>query len=121
MNRTQSILVIAGTLIIGFLLGILASGQFMRMRMDRLRGMRTQEGFIERHHRILGLEEGQTQKVDSVLMVYHERIGTHSKEIRQIMREMKRDLSPYLTEEQLQKLKERPPGPRRRFMKKPKP
>jgi len=125
---TRSTLIILATLLLGFVIGLLASGALARQRVRRLAEMRTRPGFSSRVEEVIRpIDDAQRDAIRRVL----EEAGLRNTEIysrtredlRASLEQMREALEPLLTEEQLERLQRlgrgqggfMPPGGERRM------
>ena len=108
--RTKSILILIATLIIGFLLGMLASAQIRSHKLNPVRFFFSEERFREGFYRIIQPDEQQKTKIDLVLDKYA-RINSElqlnfHKEFENNMNEFRKEIDSYLTKDQIARLRE---------------
>jgi hypothetical protein len=108
--KTKPLLIIAGTLIIGFVLGMLTSAQIRYRRLNPVRMFFSEERFREGFYRTVQPDEQQKAKIDLVLDKYGRITGDlqHSfrKELDSTMREFHKEVDTYLTKDQISRLRE---------------
>jgi hypothetical protein len=108
--RTKSILILIATLIIGFLLGMLASAQIRSHKLNPVRFFFSEERFREGFYRIIQPDEQQKAKIDLVLDKYA-RINSElqlnfHKEFENNMNEFRKEIDSYLSKDQIARLRE---------------
>jgi hypothetical protein len=103
----KPIIILLLTLVIGFGLGIFASGYFFKQRVDRFTRVARKEGFIRHHVEILEATETQRTTLRPILEKHYQALEEHRDAIRNQIDSMRKDIQPYLTDEQIEKLKER--------------
>ncbi|HKJ45994.1 MAG TPA: hypothetical protein VJ991_09235 [Balneolales bacterium] len=110
-TRTKTILVIAGTLIIGIILGVFLTGAVMRHRLNRIAEMQTRPGFVKIMEHIIQPTEKQKKEIEPILTNTAHRLTQvyvdKRKKIAQIGDSLRSELQPYLTDEQYQRLTRR--------------
>lgn len=108
--KTKPILIITGTLIIGFVLGMLTSAQIRYRRLNPVRMFFSEERFREGFYRTVQPDEQQKARIDLVLDKYARITGDlqHSfrRELDSTMREFRREVDSYLTKDQISRLRE---------------
>ncbi len=108
--KTRSVLVIIGTLLIGFFLGMLTSAQLRIHRLKPVRVFFSQERFREGFYKTIQPTEQQKAIIDQILDKYarinSETQSTLRKEMESNFRAMRKELESNLTKEQLARLKE---------------
>lgn len=96
------------TLLIGFALGFIVSGRFTKDRIERLKSFYTEQGFHREFVRLLDPTPEQLQKIKPILLKHSELnqdlLLRHREEQQILLHELEEELSPYLTEAQLEKL-----------------
>ena len=113
MFKSKPVWITVITLIIGFILGFLASGRFYSNRMQKFERIRMEEGFKARFYERIQPDEIQKEQLDPILKEFFVKMGQHRREIGQLMDSLHQEMSPILTEEQKQTLKEMRPRRRR--------
>lgn len=117
--RTKSILLLLSTLALGVVLGAVLTGWWIQERADRVRGLRTVDGFVERVTR--NVEPTSDAQRDSVQAIAHRsalRLQTlrqnHRRETFATLDSMRQAFEPVLTDKQMARLGRRlPDGPGR--------
>lgn len=114
-ERRKTILVIAGTLIVGILIGVLGMGMFARQHYRGERGPRgemgrgSRQGFEKKFMHIVGGDSSQLPALKPILeetMHKIDAIQSHSREeVKQVLDSMEVKLQPLLTPEQMERLK----------------
>lgn len=121
-TRTKSALLIAGTLIVGVLIGALATARVTDQRLDRMRDLRSRDGFAETVlQAIEPTSPEQEKQIKAILSESHERMGDLRREWRVSLRAegdtMRKALTEILTPAQIEALdgwmERRQRGPRR--------
>jgi len=116
--RTKSVLILIATLVLGVLLGAVLTGWWVQSRVDRLRAVRTSDGFVERVVR--RVEPVSTAQRDSITEITQYRARqlsdlrqSHRRDTRAILDSLCQDLQPVLTDEQAARLERQMPRGRR--------
>ena len=109
--KTKTILILALTLILGFLLGVLTTGLIQRNIITRFMNLRTERGFASHFINLVGPTNDQIDKINPIIDYYakqSEEINELFREqIRSMMDSMHYQIDPYLTEEQRNLIEER--------------
>lgn len=116
-QRIKPSIILLLTLLIGFLLGIGSARYVFFKRIEDFRNENRNKGFIELHHKVLGISPDQEEVVNPILESYFEKLEVRRRSLKGIMDSMHRDLKPHLTGEQLirlDKMRERAKGRNRR-------
>ncbi len=111
-SKKKSISIIVSTLILGVILGGLASGIFMHHHRGRLMEMRHKSGFIREFERIVNpADEQQAAEIREILDEFHQEFRTlgdgHFEKIQALFDSLKNRLEPILTDEQRRRLDHR--------------
>lgn len=109
-TRTQTTLIVIGTLIVGMVLGGLIVGAVARHRLQELAELRTRPGLVNRLERVIQpTSDAQRDTVRAVLTRHAERIvalrRTHRRDLRAAIDSLRADLALHLTPEQQARLK----------------
>lgn len=108
--KIKAILTILISLVIGFVFGFLASGQLMKHEMQKKHSHTYQEVFIFRTLDIIKPSESQKDTIMPIIKSYAEKTlilkNKVSGELDSTMRQMGRDLRPYVSEEQYKRMEE---------------
>jgi hypothetical protein len=124
-TKWKSILIIAGTLIIGIIIGSLFTATFLKNRaFDRIAELRQERGFVQRIERIIKPDADQEKQVQQILTNHFDRMRRMGEEMRLNFKaandSLIKELEPVLRPEQLERFKRRlermkrfggPPGP----------
>ncbi len=119
-TKTKSIILISTVLLLGIILGGLSARYLIDSRIKNFERMRHPEGFAHVFDRMLNLSDEQTEAVQEVMEKHHERFlllsTEHMAQIQEEMDLLREELSPYLTDDQIDRLVHRmsPPGPGRK-------
>jgi hypothetical protein len=114
---TKTILFILITLIIGMIMGALITGAFARHRVGRFMSMREPGRMVAHLERMIGPDESQREAVQEVLRKHSDRfLEIHAQfegEMLALRDSLRKDLDPFLTDEQKARLERgpRPPKP----------
>ena len=108
--KIKPVLLILGTLIIGFILGMLTSAQIRYHKLNPVRVFFSEERFREGFYRAIQPDEQQKAKIDLVLDKYARINGdlqsTFRKELESNMKEFRKEMDTYLTRDQIARLRE---------------
>ena len=108
--KTKPVLLILGTLIIGFILGMLTSAQIRYHKLNPVRVFFSEERFREGFYRAIQPDDQQKAKIDIVLDKYARINGdlqsTFRKELESNMKEFRKEIDTYLTRDQIARLRE---------------
>ena len=103
--KTKSIL----TLFVGIVIGVLAGGRFTMHKIHKAKDMRTERGFMKHVFESFDLEE---QSKDSVRVIMegfarfnHQKHEALQQEMHEVHLNLEKDLSKFLSEQELKKLK----------------
>jgi len=106
--KIKSILIIAATLVIGFVIGFLTNAQLTKNKIRSVVNMGTASGFKTRFYHMIGPDAAQRKAIDPILDKYgeevHESVFYMRGEMKKIHEEMMNDLEPYLTPAQMERL-----------------
>jgi len=107
--KMKSALVLLGTLLVGMALGAVLTGFVVQQRIDRLMALRDEEGFVRTLEEVIEPHDtGQRAEIRRVLRRTAERnadvTADFRREIRASTRQMRADLAPILTKEQMERL-----------------
>jgi len=107
-SKIRTILVLAGTLIIGFVLGMLTSVQIRHAQLKKFRSFASQEGFGRWTLHVVNPTPEQKQQLMPVIKKYAEKNlelrWKYKKDFLDLMKDYKKELYPLLTPEQIQRL-----------------
>jgi hypothetical protein len=108
--KTKPVLLILGTLIIGFILGMLTSAQIRYHKLNPVRVFFSEERFREGFYKAIQPDEQQKARIDLVLDKYARINGelqsTFRKELDSNMKEFRKEIDTYLTRDQITRLRE---------------
>ena len=108
--KTKPILLLVATLIIGFLLGMLASAQIRSHRLNPVRFFLSEERFREGFYKVIQPDDQQKAKIDVVLDKYakinSELQHNFHKGFESSMNEFRKEIDSYLTKDQIARLRE---------------
>ncbi len=112
-NQYKSVLVLVVTLFIGMILGALIHGTIMQKRIkDTAFRMRAPFGLLHILEDVVDLDDSQQEAVREILKKHQERMSRSRREVRAMMDSLRKELEPILTQEQLERLNNRPWFPR---------
>jgi hypothetical protein len=109
--HTKTALILFVTLILGILLGTLVSGPLLiRRNLPRHTRMGLMEHFVEHFEDVTKPDEAQRDTVLAILESYADRFADlniqHHSEVEVLMDSLQMELSPVLTEEQLERMRD---------------
>lgn len=108
--KTRPVILVIVTLVIGFLLGMLTSGQIRNHRLKPVRVFYSEEKFREGIYQAIQPTEEQKLKIDQILNKYSklnsEATATFRKEFESRMEKFRTEVDSNLTPEQITRLKE---------------
>jgi hypothetical protein len=108
--KSKPILILIATLIIGFLLGMLASAQIRSHRLNPVRFFFSEERFREGFFRVIQPDDQQKAKIDLVLDKYakinSELQHNFHKEFESSMNDFRKEVDTYLTKDQIARLRD---------------
>ncbi len=108
--KIKAILTIVISLLIGFVFGFLTSGQYMKREMKKKHSHSYHEMFIYRTLDVIKPSEGQKDTLMPIIVGYAEKTmflkNKVSVEFDSLMHQMSKDLKPFISEDQFQKLEE---------------
>ncbi|OQX72462.1 MAG: hypothetical protein B6D64_15085 [Bacteroidetes bacterium 4484_276] len=107
--KFKSILIIVATLVIGFIIGFLTNGQLTKSRIQSFVKMGTSEGFKTKLYHVINPDESQQKAIEPILEKYaekiHESVVNSRGEMKSINDEMIEELKPFLTDDQIFRIK----------------
>lgn len=119
----RTILVLAGTLLIGFALGVLTAVQIRNAHLKKFRSYATREGFSYWTLHVIDPTPQQREQLLPVIRKYANENNKLRKEYRDdfinLMKEFKNELDPLLTQEQIDRIEKMGHSKRRRYPHKP--
>jgi hypothetical protein len=108
--KAKPVLVIIGTLVIGFVLGMLTSAQIRLHKLSPVKVFFSEERFRDGFYKAIQPDEKQKSKIDLILEKYAkinaELQDTFRKEMDLNMTEFRKEIDSNLTKEQLARLKD---------------
>lgn len=108
--KTRPVILVIVTLIIGFFLGMLTSGQIRSHRLKPVKVFFSEEKFREGMYKAIQPDEGQKVKIDEILDKYSklnsESTAAFRKEFEVRMEKFRNELDSNLTPEQILRMKE---------------
>lgn len=109
-TKSKTTFIILGTLIIGVLIGALASGMWRQKRMEKFGRMRPQQQFVETIENIIKPDDAQRKAIEKVLEKHFEHVAKireqHEQEMMASFDSLKQELNSLLTAEQQKRLEE---------------
>jgi hypothetical protein len=106
--HVKTAIILAITLILGFLLGALTISSLRRHAMHRFANIRETRGLIDLYTEEIGLTETQKDSIEKIFQSYHPRMMElamkHRTMLVQLRDSLHAELAPFLTEEQLKRL-----------------
>ncbi|MEL6212542.1 MAG: hypothetical protein AAFQ96_03030 [Pseudomonadota bacterium] len=110
--KMKSITILLATLMVGLVAGSAVTGVLLRERLNHLRSFSHADGFVERFGEMIEpLTDEQKEQIKPLLegagLKIQRKFEGTSVEIYAIVDQLESDLSDYLTEEQLNKLREK--------------
>jgi biopolymer transport protein ExbB/TolQ len=107
-SKTKSILALAGTLLIGMVLGALIAGNFFRARVSELKDLRKGDRFARHVIKAIDPSPEQKDKIHPILLDFgakmEEMHQRHKEEFRANHEELHEELSKFLSAPQMKKL-----------------
>ncbi len=107
--KTKSIIIIAATLVIGFVFGFLVNGQLTKDRIQNFVKQGTHEGFKMHFFEIIQPDETQKAAIEPILDEYAATTDETVESFRETMKathdEMFKKLKPFLKADQIERLK----------------
>jgi nitrate/TMAO reductase-like tetraheme cytochrome c subunit len=104
MKKSKPILVIAGTLLIGFVLGFFVSGYLTNHKIKTFMRWTDKEEFVNRIYYRIDASDEQKKQLYPVLQKYSDKSTECLDRHKIIIDSMRTELKTYLTPEQMQKL-----------------
>ena len=105
----KSILKTLIILFIGIVIGVLAGGSFTMHKIHRANDMRSEHGFVSEVSRLLDLNKSQLDSVSPIIKDFarHNHLRHESLRVQEkrAYKNLRKDLEPYLSEDELRKLK----------------
>jgi hypothetical protein len=109
-TRSKTTFIILGTLIIGMVIGALASGMWRQKRIEKFDRMQPRRQFIETIENIIKPDDVQRKAIEKVLEKHFEHVAKirerHEQEMMASFDSLKQELDSLLTEEQVKRLEE---------------
>jgi len=106
--QLKNSLILAGTLIIGLVLGVLISGRVMHSKMTNFRNFYTEQGFNRQIMNVIRPTEGQKKQLEPVFKTQakrnHDLFIQCRESHRELMEQFKQELNQYLTADQMKRL-----------------
>lgn len=109
-NKQKYTLTLLAVLIIGMILGFLINGRLVNRRVDRLQEYFTERGFGREFMMVLDPTPEQMEKIRPILRNYalqnHKNMTQYREGQAQLMKDLQKDLKPYLNPDQIRRLSE---------------
>jgi hypothetical protein len=106
--KTQIILIIIGSLLLGLVIGVLATGRFTQHKVEQIKEMGTPDGIHKRLFHMIDPTDAQHDSIKPILREFARKSDElrrqHWQEHRILFNEMLEQLTPLLTNEQLERL-----------------
>ena len=115
--KVKSYVMLSIIFVLGFLAGMLVKDLVTRSPFEQIRNMRVIGGFAKRMENVLELNQQQKENIEPILRRYDEKFHklaeSRMNEVTILADSLKAELKPYLSEEQIQRLRDEfmPPGP----------
>ena len=110
MNRNTilSLLLIVGLLLIGFAIGFMANAYLVRKRLQPIREMRTEAGFLNMMDNIMDINPEQKKYTDTILIQYYRHnqqlIQSNRQQMKAALDSTVTRLQPHISAQQLEQL-----------------
>jgi hypothetical protein len=108
--KTQIVLVIIGSLLLGFVIGVLATGRITQRKVEHIKQMGTPDGIHKRFYRLIDPSDAQKDSIKPILREFARKSDTlrreHWHQHKSLFNEMVEQLTPFLTDEQVERLEE---------------
>ena len=104
MKKLKPVLVIVGTLLIGFVLGFFVSGYITQHKIKTYMQCANKDGFTNMIYERINASQELKQKIDPILQKYSEKSTECLNRHKAIIDSLHIELEPYLSSEQNQKL-----------------
>lgn len=108
-DKTKYLLSLFVVLLIGIFLGFLINGRLVRAKVNKLQDYFTEQGFRYEFIRMLDPTPEQMDKIRPILMDYgqknRESMMLYRNRQQELMMNLQHDLLPYLSQEQIQRMK----------------
>lgn len=109
-NKQKYTFTLLAVLIIGMILGFLINGRLVHRRVDRLQEYFTERGFGREFMMVLNPTPEQMEKIRPILRDYalknHQNMAQYREGQAQLMKNLQKDLKPYLNQDQIRRLSE---------------
>jgi len=106
--KIKNSLILAGTLILGIIIGVLISGRVMHSRVENMKSFYTEQGFNRQIMRVIKPTEEQKKQLRPLFREQakknHELFTECRNKRSELMKHFKSELEGYLTDEQMQRL-----------------
>jgi len=100
--------IVFGILLIGFVLGFLTNGRLVKYRIEKMQNFYTEKGVDRGFIRALDLTSDQMEEIGPILREHARKnrnlLHRHREDQQILFQELKAEIKPFLTEEQVEKL-----------------
>lgn len=100
--------IVFGILLIGFVIGFLTNGMLVRERIEKMQNFYTEKGVDQGFIRALDLTPEQMEEIGPILREHAAKnrslLQRHREDQQVLFQELKDEIMPFLTEEQIEKL-----------------
>lgn len=107
-SKTKNSLIIIGTLLIGIIIGFLVSGRFTAVRMDNMRTNFTDQGMYRHIFQAINPDAKQMKDIKPIFDKYSEirknQLYDHYENQRLMFKDFELELTPYLNQNQIERL-----------------
>lgn len=107
--KTKAILLVTLTLVIGFVLGMLTSAHLRHIKMKSVRMYSSEQRFRDGIYSSINPDDEQKEKIDVILNKYSSlnriEVSNFRKELEALMDQMRAEIEPLLSAEQLEQLR----------------
>jgi hypothetical protein len=104
MQKFKPVLVIIGTLIIGFILGYFVSGAVTHHKIKYYMKVTEKEGFVNMIYERIDPSDEQKKQLYPILQKYSQKSNKCIEYHKVVIDSLRTELEPYITAEQMQKL-----------------
>jgi uncharacterized protein YneF (UPF0154 family) len=104
MQKFKPVLILAGTLIIGFVLGFFVSGSVTHHKIQSYMRVTEKEGFVNMIYERIDPSDEQKEQLYPILQKYSQKSNTCLERHKVVIDSLRTELEPFLTDQQMQKL-----------------
>lgn len=104
MQKFKPVLILAGTLIIGFILGFFVSGSVTHHKIQSYMRVTEKEGFVNMIYERIDPSDKQKEQLYPILQKYSQKSNTCLEMHKLVIDSLRTELEPYLTAGQMHKL-----------------